>query len=449
VSNARLCRAALDRDLDEFILDTPFTGKEWRPLYVQSFSTDADGTSAARQISKKTVADVVEAIIGAAWKTGGYDSAVSTTKAFLPEISLPSLDIGRRRLLVSEPGGCQLPEALKPLERLTGYSFAKKSLLVQATTHLSDITALASYERLEFLGNAILEVIVIEELAQYENRLPNSSLHTYREAMVNRDYLSFLALEWSTSQERWTASMDLSGNETIGAAPELRTSLAHFLRFGSDQVGYEQQSAVARHASVRQDVLTQLQSGDRYPWVPLASLHANKFFADMVESVMAAIWVDSGSMQACREMASRMGLTGHLHRLIRDEVNAMHPTKELHILAGSSDVDFKITKSDVEVDRWSCGVYIENMPVAESVGCRTAHEAKLMAADMSAALLRAESLQQWDVDGSVLPFDGLPSTSRYHQDECDTRRHDGVQDATDLLQSLQLDVEYSDQSEED
>jgi hypothetical protein len=95
---------------------------------------------------------------------GQRQTSLSIVKVFLPEVDLPSLEVGRSRLFDLAPANMLLPADLHHLESLRGYSFKKKSLLVQSMLHNSDSTALASYKRLEFLGDAILEIIVVTEL---------------------------------------------------------------------------------------------------------------------------------------------------------------------------------------------------------------------------------------------------------------------------------------------
>ena len=63
VSNANLARASIARGLDQYILTKPFTGHKWRPLYVSDMLSEKVPSS--RQLSTKTLADVVESLIGA------------------------------------------------------------------------------------------------------------------------------------------------------------------------------------------------------------------------------------------------------------------------------------------------------------------------------------------------------------------------------------------------
>ena len=63
VSNANLARATLAIGLDKYILAKPFTGHKWRPIYVSDLLSEQ--APAKRQLSTKTLADIVESLIGA------------------------------------------------------------------------------------------------------------------------------------------------------------------------------------------------------------------------------------------------------------------------------------------------------------------------------------------------------------------------------------------------
>ena len=79
-----------------------------------------------------------------------------------------------------------------------GISFHQESLLEQAFVHLSYLNenpgfALPSNERLEFLGDAILNFIVTEKLYEEFPQLPEGELTEIRASLVCRDTLAGLA----------------------------------------------------------------------------------------------------------------------------------------------------------------------------------------------------------------------------------------------------------------
>ena len=83
-------------------------------------------------------------------------------------------------------------------EDKAGVVFKNKSLLKQAFTHRSYInenknTKLEHNERLEFLGDAVLELVVTDFLYREYPTKPEGELTTYRSALVNSTTLSEVA----------------------------------------------------------------------------------------------------------------------------------------------------------------------------------------------------------------------------------------------------------------
>ncbi|MFA5029781.1 MAG: ribonuclease III [Patescibacteria group bacterium] len=88
---------------------------------------------------------------------------------------------------------------LSSLEKILGVTFKKQELLLQAVTHRSYLNEhpefkLEHNERLEFLGDAVLELIVTEYLYNnYPN--PEGELTNWRASLVNRSSLAETAQE--------------------------------------------------------------------------------------------------------------------------------------------------------------------------------------------------------------------------------------------------------------
>ena len=114
------------------------------------------------------------------------------------------------------------------LEEILGYSFSNRELLLQALTHKSFVNEnrhkdggdlLVDNERLEFLGDAVLELLVSENLyAQYPAK-PEGELSRIRSQIVNTEALA-----------RFAAKISLGDFLRLGRGEEgqggrLRTSL--------------------------------------------------------------------------------------------------------------------------------------------------------------------------------------------------------------------------------
>ena len=78
-----------------------------------------------------------------------------------------------------------------PVESIAGYQFSNTQLLRQALTHRSH--SANHNERLEFLGDAVLNCVVAAELYRIYPSMPEGDLSRVRASLVNGQSLSMLA----------------------------------------------------------------------------------------------------------------------------------------------------------------------------------------------------------------------------------------------------------------
>ncbi|KAL8698066.1 MAG: hypothetical protein Q9201_006777 [Fulgogasparrea decipioides] len=190
VSNGRLAMAAQETALDKYILTKHL-------LKIQH-----------RKVSTKTLADVVEALVGAAFLDGGFTKALSCLRIFLPEVSWLTLAERNSMLLRAACDSPQLPTTpsnFAILETLIGHTFVCKRLLLEAVTHPSHLSIpnTPSYQRLEYLGDAILDYLVTTTIFSYKDRsqkaLQPRRMHTLRATAVNASFLAFRSLSRTVS----------------------------------------------------------------------------------------------------------------------------------------------------------------------------------------------------------------------------------------------------------
>jgi ribonuclease-3 len=91
---------------------------------------------------------------------------------------------------------------LEKFEKKTGTDFKDKNLLKQALTHRSYINENSFQERghnerLEFLGDAVLELVITEYLYSQYPRASEGEMTSFRAALVNANMLSEIAKEIS------------------------------------------------------------------------------------------------------------------------------------------------------------------------------------------------------------------------------------------------------------
>jgi dsRNA-specific ribonuclease len=392
ISNSRLARAALQVRLDKFIITETFTGRKWRPLYVQDLLDKANGAS-KRDMSTKVLADVVEALIGAAKLDGGMPKALACLRVFLPEIDWQSLEHRRATVFDQAPADIVLPPLIEPLEELIGYSFNKKVLLVEAITHASCNSGTASLERLEFLGDAVLDSLIVNAVCNQEVELSHIEMHHLRTAFVNADFLAFMCMEWTIEQETGNVIEDERTHNFQTLSTNVSLALWKFMRRSSQVLTALQLETSNRHLALRDDINAALASGSHYPWALLCRLQAPKFYSDIVESLLGAVYIDSGSLDACEGVIERMGILPYLRRVIRDSVHNMHPKEELGILADMQTVKYVIglekkVVENLEKRAYTCDVFVGNKNIVSVNDGSGREEVKTKAAEVAVKILK-------------------------------------------------------------
>ncbi|EHA55558.1 dicer-like protein 2 [Pyricularia oryzae 70-15] len=420
VSNSRLCKAATALGLDQFIITRQYSLKQWRNML-----TAPEPPTNTRKMSSKTLADVTEALIGAAYIEGGMSKALRCISLMIPNERWRSLDESRAVLYQVALNDIPLPSTLGPLEELLGYSFNKKSLLIEAITHASyniPGSAGSSLERLEFLGDSVLDFVVVARLFSVKDPAPieHYNMHLLRTAVVNGEFLGFLAMEWRTAATQRSVVVRTGQ----GTADELETvetpglPLFGFLRHNaSGDWVRDQQLAEERHAEMAPGIRDALEHGQRYPWDLLARLRISKVHSDVLEAVIGAVWVDSGSLEECEKLIERVGILRYLDRALRDGVKILHPKEELGRVAQNNKVVYKVDKAkraaraevyevsgelaegeDVE---FLCSVTVGDRCVARVGGAVSKNDAMTKAA-LEVIRVWEEAGRSWDNVGVVL-----------------------------------------------
>jgi ribonuclease-3 len=89
-------------------------------------------------------------------------------------------------------------ESLEPLQEAIEYTFQDPTILLEAVTHRSYLNERSNHpvdhnERMEFLGDAVLELIVTEYLFHEYPDQPEGQLTNYRSALVKGEHLAQVA----------------------------------------------------------------------------------------------------------------------------------------------------------------------------------------------------------------------------------------------------------------
>ncbi|KAF2463456.1 dicer-like protein 2 [Lindgomyces ingoldianus] len=332
VSNGFLARATLAAGLDKFIITKQFTGARWQPRYAEDVLKQE--ASNENKSSSKRLADVVESLLGASYLEGGFDKALVCAQTLLPLENWTPIPDANAILFSAAPCGIEI-NSLSTLEKLIGYTFVKKMLLLEAMTHASYTGQIAScsYERLEFLGDAVLDYIISKRLFAHKPELSHQTMHSIRASLVNAAFLAFRMFDTTVCEE-------MTNKQTF--EPEtVHRALWQFLRHNNPQLLVSQAKARAQHQEAREQVERALRHESKFPWHIFAQLDAPKSLSDIVESVIGAVYIDSkGDVEACEYFVRRLGILENLDRILRDEVDCLHPKERLGHLAVEKSVQY-------------------------------------------------------------------------------------------------------------
>lgn len=81
------------------------------------------------------------------------------------------------------------------IEKIIGYNFNNRCLLLQAFTHISYHQGCMSYERLEYVGDSVLNLLITKEQFSMYPNLPPGLLTPLRAANVDTEKLARAAVQ--------------------------------------------------------------------------------------------------------------------------------------------------------------------------------------------------------------------------------------------------------------
>ncbi|CAH9091576.1 unnamed protein product [Cuscuta epithymum] len=307
VSNAVLCKLACTKNIPGFIRTEQFDPKTW--VIPGDYSTDksyeVELVSPARKMynfghrtmKSKRVADAVEALIGAYVSTVGEAAALSF-------MSWLGLDIQYVRNPVPRhfPINAQKFVNVEYLENLLKYKFCDPSLLVEALTHGSFMQSEIPrcYQRLEFIGDAVLDYVITVHLYNKHPGLTPGLLTDLRSCSVNNDCYALCAVKAG-----------------------LQKQVLYF------------STMLQKHITDTVECVEKLSISSTFGWE--LDISFPKVLGDIIESLAGAILIDSGfnkdKVYEC--------IVPLLEPLVTPETITFHPVRELYDLCRSKNYTIK------------------------------------------------------------------------------------------------------------
>ncbi|KAK1439809.1 hypothetical protein QVD17_05630 [Tagetes erecta] len=195
---------------------------------------------------------------------------------------------------------------LKEMEKIIGYKFKEKLLLQQAFTHPS-YQGSESYERLEYVGDSILNFLISKQQFFMYPNLPPGSLTALRAANVDTEKLARVAVKYN---------------------------FHNYLRH--------------ENPLLSKQIRVFIKALEKYPYHSYGLIDAPKTLADIVESTIGAIYIDSNSsIDTTWEVVKIL-----LEPMITPEMLQQNPVRKLNELCHKMKLKIRFR------DKWSKeGVY--------------------------------------------------------------------------------------------
>ncbi|XP_073000978.1 endoribonuclease Dicer homolog 4-like isoform X2 [Typha latifolia] len=222
VNNSNLYELAVGKNLQVYIRDQVFEPTQFfalgrpckivcdvdRESSIHQRKTDsmADGqesgnkkcTKSHHWLHRKTIADVVEALIGAFLVESGFKAAFAFLRWIGIQVDFEAAEV--YRVCESSNNNLSLINVVdvSELEELIGYRFNHKGLILQALIHPSyNKHAGGCYQKLEFLGDAVLEYLITSYLFSAYPDLKPGQITDLRSITVNNNSFAHIAVSRS------------------------------------------------------------------------------------------------------------------------------------------------------------------------------------------------------------------------------------------------------------
>ncbi|KAI0458634.1 hypothetical protein F5B21DRAFT_528373 [Xylaria acuta] len=207
ICNKNLFNNALEMKLEESIRTKALDRSNWYPLGLQLLKGRKYSSREIHALADKSIADVCEALIGAAYMTTreqkSFDLAIQAVTKF---VNHPN---HRMTTYHDYYAAYKIPEwqssdsravhynLAREMEKKMGYKFKYPRLLRSAFTHPSYgsiYEGIPNYQRLEFLGDALLDMACVYYLFQKFPGADPQWLTEHKMAMVSNQFLGCLCV---------------------------------------------------------------------------------------------------------------------------------------------------------------------------------------------------------------------------------------------------------------
>src|SRR5204863_5530733 len=136
----------------------------------------------------------------------------------------------------------------------------------EAITHPSCTFDLSttSYQRLEFLGDAVLDMVVMQRLSSHTPSLSQNRMHLIKSALNNNHFQAFLCVEMSLEEEILDVTSDAATDGVTDVQLSRRVRLCEFIRHQSTEMAKAYSAYLERHHVLAARIRDAIEHGKNY-----------------------------------------------------------------------------------------------------------------------------------------------------------------------------------------
>ncbi|PHH62390.1 hypothetical protein CDD81_7186 [Ophiocordyceps australis] len=352
VCNQNLFNHAVDSKMQQYVRSKSFDRRTWYPQ-LSLKRGKAPKNEIQHSLSDKSIADVCEAMIGAAYMTGkaegSMDAAVKAVSRMVKSKNHKMTKYADYYEAYKMPewqvavSSAAQRAAVDRIHESTKYRFRYPNLLRSVFKHPSyPHEMIPNYQRLEFLGDALLDLVIVDYLFERFPKTDPQWLTEHKMAMVSNHFFGSLCVQLGLQK--------------------------HLLMTTSSLIGQISEYAIEMEQA-REAAKLEANGAQQDFW--LTTSQPPKVLSDMLEALVGAMFVDSGyDFQVVRRFFGRFIEPFFEDMTLYDTYASRHPVTALS----------QLLQVDMGCQRWR--LYVTAVPAVGAEGVAVLTEDEVVCALM-------------------------------------------------------------------
>lgn len=219
-------------------------------------------------------------------------------------------------------------------------------------------------------------------------------IHLRKSAVVNTHFLAYICLSTHLAVDTSLPKPNGRGGITVEQSTQ-PVYLWQCLLHSSPRILDDLSDTSARYLKNRKELENSFKNESIFPWAALTRLQAPKFYSDMVESLLGAIYLDSnGDLGVVKNVLIKLGILPILERIVTEDVDILHPVSRMSMWASRQpkEIEYKFEREkEKEKETITCIIVLDGKEefrvTTEYRGLASQNDAKFAAAEYAVKML--------------------------------------------------------------